>query len=90
MEDDLYEKQDSKDKKEIMDTYDAAVARTRNNYWVGSHSSSAYSVQLNNIEKTKNDDLQRLEERLGIPRLKEDIKQLEKDIREQREKLSKF
>ena len=81
----LNDKLNSKEREEITEKYKDARSRASQNYYTYSN----YSIHLRNIERDEEDELKRLEERQGVPRLKEEIEQLRKDVDEQRQKLYK-
>ena len=79
----LSEKENSGEKNEILEKYEVAKDRA----WQNHYGSGNYSVLLRNAEKDKDDAIAQLEERQGLKRLREEIKGLQEDIREQRKKL---
>jgi len=80
----IREKEDSRDRKEILTRFDEAKSRAWNaNYY----SYSNYQVQLKNLEKQRDDDLEQVDRRLGIKQLKEDVQRLEGELADKRKQL---
>jgi hypothetical protein len=79
----LSEKENAPERKEIMDKHRAARDRAYANYY----SYANYTTVLANLDRERDEEIARLENSLGIPRLKEDIKRLQEDISEHRRKV---
>lgn len=79
----------SKETEEINRKHQESKDRAYRDYDYGSHSYSSYKIRIDNIEKDRLQAIKDLEIRYGIDKLKNDIKQIEEDIRNQYEKMSR-